>query len=156
MPPAAQPSPTDAMAVRLAVALKRLRARLREAAWGAGIELPIAELAILKRLRDGGPTTAAVLAVAEHVSHQAIAQNLTALGRAGLVRKAPDPTDGRKSLIHITPRGRRLFEAAIASRDAWLANAIAATVPAAERATLERAIALLERLADADPAPAGR
>jgi DNA-binding MarR family transcriptional regulator len=141
---------TEAMAVRLAVALKRLRSRLREAAWSSGVALPIAELAIIKRLRDGGPTTAAVLAATEHVSHQAIAQNLAALKRAGLVRTAPDPNDGRKSLVHITPRGRRLFESAVASRDAWLAHAIEASVPVAERAALERTILLLERLAEAE------
>src|SRR5579872_7567566 len=90
---------TDALAVRLAVAIKRLRGRLREAAWASGVELPIAHLALLKRLRDGGPSTAAVLAVGEHVSHQAIAQSLAALKRLGLVSAAPDPSDGRKSLV---------------------------------------------------------
>jgi DNA-binding MarR family transcriptional regulator len=142
----------DTLAVRLAVAIKRLRGRLREAAWSAGVELPIAQLAIIKRLRDGGPTTAAALAAAEHVSHQAIAQSLAALKRAGLVRTAPDPDDGRKSQVHITPAGSRLFASAVASRDAWLAHAIEQTIPAGERSTLERAIQLLERLADADRA----
>ena len=113
------------------------------------MELPIAQLAIIKHLRDGGPTTAAVLAAAEHVSHQAIAQNLAALKQAGLVRTAPDPTDGRKSLVHITASGNRLFDSAAASRNAWLAHAIEQNVPAGERAALERAITLLERLAAA-------
>jgi DNA-binding MarR family transcriptional regulator len=119
-------------------------------AWGSGITLPLASLAILKHLRDEGPTTAAALAATEHVSHQAIGQSLAGLKRAGLVRAAPDPTDGRKSVIQITPSGRRLFESAIASRDAWLTHAIGASVPAGERAALERAILLLERLADVD------
>jgi DNA-binding MarR family transcriptional regulator len=66
------------------------------------------------------------------------------------VRTAPDPTDGRKSLVQITAAGSRLFESAVASRDAWLAHAIEQNVPAAERAVLERAIVLLERLASAD------
>jgi DNA-binding MarR family transcriptional regulator len=151
VPAKSRPSAADTLAVRLAVAIKRLRARLREAAWGAGVEVPIAQLAVLKRLREGGPTTAAALAASEHVSHQAIAQNLAALKRAGLVRLAPDPNDGRKSLVRITTPGSRLFESAVASRDAWLAHAIGQTVPAGERPALERAISLLERLADADP-----
>jgi DNA-binding MarR family transcriptional regulator len=153
----ASSSAADTPAVRLAVAIKRLRTRLREAAWSSGVELPIAQLAILKRLRDDGPTTAAALAAAEHVSHQAIAQNLAALRRGGLVRAAPDPRDGRKSLVRITPPGSRLFATAVAARDAWLAHAIAKTVPAGQRAALERTILLLERLADADrPAPPAR
>jgi DNA-binding MarR family transcriptional regulator len=147
--PRRQPAETaETLAVRLAVAVKRLRTRLREAAWASGVELPIAQLALLKRLRDGGPSTAAVLAAAEHVSHQAIGQSLAALKRAGLVRTAPDPSDGRKSLVRITAGGSRLFESALASRDVWLARAIERSVPVRERAALERAIALLERLAD--------
>lgn len=147
-----KPRSADTLAVRLAVAIKRLRGRLREAAWASGVPLPIAQLALLKRLRDGGPSTAVALAAAEHVSHQAIGQNLAALKRGGLVRTAPDPNDGRKSLVSITARGSRLVAAAVASRDAWLAHAIERSVPAGERPQLERAIALLERLADADQA----
>jgi DNA-binding MarR family transcriptional regulator len=139
-----------ALAVQLAVAIKRLHSRLREAALASGMELPITQLAIIKHLRDRGPTTAAVLAASEHVSHQAIAQNLTALKQAGLVRTAPDPNDGRKSLVQVTAAGGRLFESAIAARNAWLTQAIERNVPAGERAALERAIGLLERLADAD------
>jgi DNA-binding MarR family transcriptional regulator len=146
----------DTLAVRLAVAIKRLHGRLREAAWASGVELPIAQLALLKRLRDSGPSTAVALSAAEHVSHQAIGQGLAALKRAELVRSTPDPSDGRKSLVRITARGTRLFESALASRDAWLAHAIARTIAAGERAELGRAIVLLERLADADhPAPSG-
>jgi DNA-binding MarR family transcriptional regulator len=140
------------MAVRLAVAIKRLRARLREAVWAGGVDLPIAQVAVLKRIRDGGPTTASNLAAAENVTHQAITQTLAALKRAGLVRSAADPTDGRKSVISITPSGTRLFESAIASRDAWLARAIERVISPRERAALEKSIELLERLADADRA----
>jgi DNA-binding MarR family transcriptional regulator len=137
--------------MRLALALKRLRGRLREAAWAGGVEPPIAYLAVLKRLRSDGPTTASALAAAEHVTHQAIAQTLAALKRAGLVRAAADPTDGRKNVISVTPAGNRLFEAAIASRDAWLARAIESVVAPREHAVLEKSIELLERLADAGP-----
>ncbi len=114
------------------------------------MELPITQLSIIKHLRDHGPTTAAVLAASEHVTHQAIAQNLAALKQAGLVRTASDPNDGRKSLVHVTAAGSRLFESAIAARNAWLTHAIAENVPAGERAALECAIELLERLAEAD------
>jgi DNA-binding MarR family transcriptional regulator len=138
----------DPLAVRLALAIKRLRARFRAAAW-AGIELPIAQVAVIKRLRDDGPTTASALAAAEHVTHQAIAQTLAALKRTGLVRAAGDPTDGRKSVISVTPAGNRLFESAIASRDAWLARAIESVVSPRERTALASSIELLERLADA-------
>lgn len=144
----AQTPAADPLAVRLAVAIKRLRARFREAAW-AGVELPIAHVAVIKRLRDDGPTTASALAAAEHVTHQAIAQTFAALKHTGLVRSEADPTDGRKSIVSVTPAGNRLFESAIASRDAWLARAIESVVSPRERTAFGKSIELLERLADA-------
>ena len=143
----ARTSAADPLAVRLAVAIKRLRARFREAAWAGDVELPIAQVAVIKRLRDEGPTTASALAAAEHVTHQAITQTLAALKRTGLVRSEADPTDGRKSVLSVTPTGNRLFESAIASRDAWLARAIESVVSPRERAALAKSIELLERLA---------
>lgn len=142
--------PADPLEVRLAVAIKRVHARLREAAY-SGIEIPIPQVAVLKRLRNGGPATASALAAAEHVTHQAITQTLAALKQSGLVRAAPDPDDGRKNVISITPAGNRLFESARASHNAWLARAVASSLSAKERAALETTIALLERLADAAP-----
>lgn len=137
------------MAVRLAVVIKRLRDRLRDTRPDRAKHLPISHLAILKRLRDGGPATASALAEVEHVSQQAIAQHVAALTRAGLVHATPDATDARKRLIHVTRAGNRLFEAAADSRHAWLARVIDAELGAKDRPALERAIGLLERIAAA-------
>jgi DNA-binding MarR family transcriptional regulator len=145
----ARTAAADPLAVRLALAIKRVHARMREAAYASGVTLPIAQVAVIKRLRNDGPTTASALAAAEHVSHQPITQTLAALKRAELVRSAPDPHDGRKSVISVTPAGNRLFESAIASRDAWLDSAIESVVTPRERAALERSLELLERLAEA-------
>lgn len=146
----------DPMAVRLAVVIKRLRDRLRETRPDRAKQLPISHLAILKRLRDGGPVTASALAAAEHVSQQAIAQHVTALANAGLVRATRDSSDARKRLIHVTRAGHRLFESAADSRHAWLTRIIDAELGARNRPALEKAIALLERIASADdPMSAG-
>jgi DNA-binding MarR family transcriptional regulator len=145
----ANPSRED-LAIRLVLAVKRLRARLRET-WPSPVQsLPTAQLAILKRLRDDGPATAATLATAEHVSQQAIAQQLAALRQAGLVKTRRDPDDGRKTLVSITKSGLKLFDAVAESRNAWLMRAIASQVPAKERAALAKAIELLERLASSE------
>ena len=142
--------PADPMAVRLAVVIKRLRDRLRETRPDRAKQLPISHLAILKRLRDGGLATASALASAEHVSQQAIAQHVAALVRAGLLQTRQDPSDARKRVISVTRAGHRLFESAADSRHAWLTDIIDAELGAAHRPALERAIALLERLAAAD------
>lgn len=138
------------MAVRLALVIKRIRARLKETRPDQAKSLPISQLAILARLRDDGPTTASVLAAAEHVSQQAVAQHVAALRDAGLVQTAADAQDRRKLLVSITRAGRKLFDAAADSRNAWLARAIAAEVSAKERPALAKAIDLLERLAASD------
>jgi DNA-binding MarR family transcriptional regulator len=138
------------VAMRLAIAIKRLKARLRQVSIISSSGLPMTQLSILRHLRIEGPTTASTLAAAEHISQQAIAQNIAALKRAGLVQANPDPTDGRKSLISMTRAGHSLFESGIASRNAWLAHAIESKISPKERPALEKAIELLERLADAD------
>ena len=111
--------------------------------------MPRSQVSILRRLRLEGPATAASLAAAEHVSHQAITQNLSKLKRAGLVEATPDPQDGRKRLITVTAPGNHLFDSVNASRNAWLAHAIESTVTDSELPALDKAIELLERLAAA-------
>src|ERR1700750_1484210 len=91
----------DEMAVRLALVIKRIRGRLRETRPDEAKSLPISQLAILARLRDDGPTTASVLAAAEHVSQQPVAQHVAALRDAGLVQTAADAADRRKLLVSI-------------------------------------------------------
>ena len=141
----------DAAATRLALALKRLRARLREESRRSAPELSLSQLSILQRLRAEGPATAASLAAAEHVSQQAIAQSVAPLRSAGLVDSTPDPGDRRKALIAISDAGVELRESIIASRNSWLRRAIDASIDDRERAALDTTIDLLERLADAEP-----
>ena len=140
----------DAAATRLALALTRLRARLREESGRDSTGLSISQLSILQRVRRDGPATAASLAAAEHVSQQAIAQSVVPLKSAGLVRSRPDPKDGRKALISITDAGLSLRESIIASHNSWLSRAVDSTIDSQEQAALDKAIELLERLADAD------
>ena len=111
----------------------------------------LSQLAILQRIIQGGPTTAAALAATEHVSQQSIAQSVATLKAAQLVHTERDATDGRKLLISLTAGGRTFFESLQASRKAWLVRAIETTIGPPERDSLDLTIALLERLAAADP-----
>jgi DNA-binding MarR family transcriptional regulator len=141
----------DPAEARLALALKHLRARLREESGAGSIGLSTSQVSVLGRLRLGGPATAAALAAAEHVSQQAIAQSVAPLKATGLVAVEPDPMDRRKVLMSITSTGLAMRESVIASRDSWLARAIGITLEPGEWAALEQVIDLLERLADAEP-----
>ena len=134
-------------AVRLAMAVSRLRSRIRIEAGIRSTGIPISQLAVLGRVIAEGPTTAAALAAGEHVTQQAIAQSLATLKERGLVDKRADPGDGRKSLVTATAAGRELMEAIAASREEWLTRAIDAAVRPEERPLLAEAIELLERIA---------
>ena len=144
--PGSQGEASDA--VRLAMAVSRLRSRIRIEAGLGSTGIPISQLAVLGRIIDEGPTTAAALAAGEHVTQQAIAQSLATLRERGLVEKQADPSDGRKSLVSATAAGRRLREALTTSREEWLTQAIDAAVEPGERPQLRGAIELLERIAD--------
>ena len=136
-------------ALRLWMAISHLRARLRAEAGSRPTGYSISQLAILQRLLDG-PLTAADLAEEQHVSQQAIAQNVAALEAASLVKRSRDGRDRRKVLIAATDAGRELLEVSRASRKAWLFQAIEEVVGADERADLVKTIDLLERLAAAE------
>ena len=135
-------------AVRLAMAVSRLRSRIRIEAGIRSTGIPISQLAVLGRIIAEGPTTAAALAAGEHVTQQAIAQSLATLKERGLVEKQADPSDGRKSLVTATATGRELMEGIAASREEWLTQAIDAAVRPEERPLLAEAIELLERITD--------
>ena len=136
-------------ALRLWMAISHLRARLRAEAGSRPTGYSISQLAILQRLLDG-PLTAADLAEEQHVSQQAIAQNVAALEAASLVQRSRDGRDRRKVLIAATDAGRELLEVSRASRKAWLFQAIEEVVGADEREDLVKTIDLLERLAAAE------
>lgn len=136
--------------LRLVHAIARLRARARNESADESAGLSLSQITILARVIKEGPQTAAQLAQAEHVSQQAIAQSLAVLKADKLVRVKRDPDDGRKGLVEATAAGIRIRDAVIEARAGWLARAIDSVVPKSERPTLEAAIELLERLADAE------
>lgn len=55
-----------------------------------------------------GPLRLAELTSTEQVTQPAITQLVTRLERDGLVRRGPDPRDGRAVLVHITDAGRQV------------------------------------------------
>jgi DNA-binding MarR family transcriptional regulator len=139
----------DDAAVELALALKRVRARLRAEAHPAD-GWTISQLSALRRLAGEGAMTASELARAEHVRPQSMAAIVTILRDGGLVDASADPADGRKTLLRATTAGRRLLKARSESREAWLASAISALAEQGRAGALGEAIVLLNALADWD------
>ncbi len=146
---AARPVPAQAAAVQLGLALQRIRARMRaESTTSTGWTM--SQLSTLARIMNDGPITTSALAQAEHVRPQSIAEIVTALKQDGLVVAEPDPTDRRKVLLRATADGRDVIHQVSSSREAWLARAIEAVVGPDDRAQLDRAVELLNRLAECD------
>jgi DNA-binding MarR family transcriptional regulator len=120
--------------------IRRLRAR------GS---FPLSQGSVLGRLDREGPLSVSDLAHAERIRPQSMAQTVGDLELDGLVERRPDPGDRRRALVLLTDAGRAALAAERRRREGWLVKAIE-ELPPADQATVERAIVLLRRLADAE------
>ena len=150
-----QPITSAAAAQRLQDAMKRLRARLRAESGQNATALTVTQLGVLVSVVREGPVTAAGLATLEHVTAQAIAQSLTVLKAAGLVHAEADPQDGRKKLISADDSATELIDRVLAGRASFLARAIDRVATPDRHDDVEKAIELLERLAETDLSDGG-
>lgn len=146
-PDPSPPTPAYALAAELRGVVSKLKRRLREQA-GVG-DLTQSQTSALLRLEKDGPSTTSALARAEAMRPQSMAAIVAALEAADLVSGAPDPTDGRQTLLSLTEACRTWLREGRAARQDWLAGAIEARLSAAEQQELAAAIRLLERLAGA-------
>jgi len=109
---------------------------------------PVAQLTVLGRLDREGPASTSDLAAAERMRPQSMAQTVRDLESGGLVSRRPDPDDGRRALVELTPAGLERLHATRARREGWLAELFEHEFTAAERETLRAALPLLRRIAD--------
>jgi DNA-binding MarR family transcriptional regulator len=142
-------STVSGLAAHLRVAIARSNRRLRQEA-GTGLSPSLH--AALATVEARGPLTPSELAQRERVQRPTATKLIAKLETAGLVTRTADPTDGRSFLIAISPAGAQLLREARSRKDAFLARRVA-TLPAEDRATLERAAALLERLLEEEGRP---
>ncbi len=102
---------------------------------------------MLGRLERDGPATLTALARTENMRSQSMGAIVGPLEEAGLVAGAPDPNDGRQTLLSITALGRDYVRQNRRTREDWLAERIGAKLTPAEQEVLWRALALLARIA---------
>jgi len=120
--------------------IRRLRAE--------GGQPPVGQMAVLGRLDREGPASTSDLAAAERMRPQSMAQTVRDLESAGLDSRRPDPDDGRRALVELTPAGLERLLTTRARREGWLAELFEHEFTAAERETLRAALPLLRRIAD--------
>jgi DNA-binding MarR family transcriptional regulator len=109
-------------------------------------ELTPSKRAVIARLDAGGPATIATLARAEAVRPQSMGALVAAIEAAGLVRRSPDPRDGRRVLVSLTAAGRRALAESRSLRQEWLEQAMAARLSPAELRTIRDAVEIINRL----------
>ncbi|HTE44588.1 MAG TPA: MarR family transcriptional regulator [Gemmatimonadaceae bacterium] len=140
---AASSTPAD-LADRLhSVAIHLLR-RLRREDDASG--LPAPQLSALSVIVFGGPITLGALATAEQVRPPTITKLVGMLEAGGLVEREVDGDDRRIVRVRATARGTRLLQDGRQRRVALLTASLA-DISAADRATLAKAIPILERAA---------
>ncbi|MFJ8644650.1 MarR family winged helix-turn-helix transcriptional regulator [Streptomyces sp. NPDC093546] len=93
----------------LSVLLRRARAQSGEMAREVHPELEPAAYGLLVRLDATGSQRATDLAAYFGVGKATMSRQLRALEDLGLVARAPDPDDGRASLVRLTDEGRARF-----------------------------------------------
>ncbi|WP_084127404.1 MarR family winged helix-turn-helix transcriptional regulator [Demequina sp. NBRC 110054] len=139
------PDETLEAARRLRLATNRIRRLTRQAGEPAGVTR--SQEVVLLVLRREGPLSTAELAEIERVRPQSMGEIVRGLAAIGMVTKEPHPTDGRRELVNLTRVGRAVVERTSASRDAELATLIESRLDKDDRATLDSALEVLERLA---------
>ena len=137
--------PLETLAADLALAVGQLLRRVRSQGRTAGLNL--SQLATLARLEQSGWMTAADLARAEAMKPQSMGAILRGLEQENLVRRRPDPGDGRRILFALTARGAEVRKERSAAKREWLASALAG-LDAAELRTLLAAAPLIKRLGE--------
>ncbi|MPW07812.1 MarR family transcriptional regulator [Paraburkholderia sp. CNPSo 3155] len=142
------PHSTDlaALAGELRVAVSKLVRRAREHSQSS--DFTSAQKSVLFHLERDGPATVSALARAQRVKPQSMRITVAGLETLGAVKGEADPTDGRQTLIDLTPTFRRTLQASRAAKEDWLIRALQAQLSAREQVRLAAAVGLLQRLAD--------
>jgi DNA-binding MarR family transcriptional regulator len=141
---AATTAPTLGGQLRLAVL--RLSRRLRQQTVG---EVTASQLSALQSVAKHGELSLGELAAIERIAPPSMTRIAARLEERGLLERRADTADRRVARVAISPAGQALLTENRSRRDAFLAARLQ-DFTAEERAVLDRAIPLLERLASED------
>jgi DNA-binding MarR family transcriptional regulator len=133
---------------RLRLAISRLGRRLRLSTAG---ELTASQLSSLSTVVKRGPLRIGELVVLEAVNPTSLSRIVGRLEERGLLRRTPDPRDGRGAVLEATARGRAILDQVDQERTALLA-AVVADLDPGQVAALVSALPALEALVDTLPA----
>ncbi len=139
-------TPETDLAGHLRITIARTARRLRQE---AGTELSPSLTAALATVERHGPLTPSELAARERIQRPTTTRVLARLEEEGLIVRTPDPQDRRSSLVAATPAAHALLADLRTRKTLFLARRLEHLSPD-ERATLDRAATLLERMLEID------
>jgi DNA-binding MarR family transcriptional regulator len=134
------------LAAEIRTVARKLKLRLR--VHGGRDDLTGSQVSVVLRLEKDGPATVSSLARAEGMRPQSMSAIVAPLQEAGLVSGSPDPSDGRQTLISLTPKCLKRLQEGRAARQDWLTATIAQRLSAQEQEKLQAALELLARLVE--------
>jgi DNA-binding MarR family transcriptional regulator len=134
------------LAAEIRTVCGKLKRRLRD--HGGRDDLTPSQVSVLLRLEKDGSATVSSLARVEGMRPQSMSAIITPLQEAGLVRGAPDPSDGRQTLMSLTHKCLKLLQEGRAARQDWLTTTISQKLSAHEQEKLQSALELLARLVE--------
>ena len=136
----------SALAVEIRTVGGKLKRRLRE--HGGRNDLTPSQISVLLLLEKDGSATVSSLARAEGMRPQSMSAIVTPLQESGLISGATDPSDGRQTLMSLTPKCVKWLEEGRAARQDWLTATISQKLTFHEQQELQAALELLARLVE--------
>ena len=155
MTPTAAPAPArprreidrTGLASRLRFVVGRLARQVRQETVRG--EVTTSMLSALATIERRGPLTLGALAAAERIQPPSMTKLVARLEETGLVVREVDAQDRRVARVQVTREGKRLLERTRSRGSAYLARRLATLSPE-ERAVVEAALPVLERLVEED------
>jgi DNA-binding MarR family transcriptional regulator len=105
---------------QVGVMIRRIRRIIGERARAVHPELQSSSYLMLTWLSQHGPQRASAMADSFGIDKGAISRQIQHLVELGLVERAPDPADGRATLVSASPDAISRLEAVSDERRAWL------------------------------------
>lgn len=136
----------SAVALEIRTIFRKVKRHLRSE--GQQSDLTPSQLSVVLRLEESGPATVSSLARAEGMRPQSMSAVMTPLQEAGMVSGAPDPDDGRQTLMSLTPKCLRWLREGRAARQDWLTKRISQKLSVHEQEKLRATLRLLTRLVE--------
>jgi len=133
---------TSGLPSQLRLAIMRLGRRLRQEAVG---DITASQLSALSTVARCGPLSLGELSDIERIAPPSTTRIVGRLEERGLVVRTVDTADRRVARLAVSDAGQSMLNETRTRRDAYLALRLQA-MTAEERATLMRALPLLERL----------